>query len=181
VEKPKPDGVPSISESQTAAKALVGIEKPSPPQKIIPHPYSLYLGSYRTLKRAEKAISVYSKKGFSPYWVEIEFKKIGVWYRVFTGHFEDREQAEGFRQRHQLKEATVKKTAYASFIGTYSNPSNLQNQIQSLKNLGYYPYVIKHPHGKSRLYVGAFLTKAGAEAQCQALKSNGIQSELVQR
>jgi tyrosine-protein kinase Etk/Wzc len=181
VEKPKADGGSSISESQTEAKAVVAIEKPSSPLQIIPHPYSLYLGSYRTLKRAEKAISIYSKKGLSPYWVQIEFKKIGVWYRVFTGHFEDHAKAEGFRQRHQLKEATVKKTRYASFIGRYSHAGNLQNQTQTLKKLGYSPYVIKDPNGESRLFVGAFLTKAGAEAQCQALESQGIQSELVQR
>ena len=45
------------------------IENPTTPEKVVPYPYSLQIGSYRTLKRADKAISIYRRKGLSPYWV----------------------------------------------------------------------------------------------------------------
>ena len=164
----------------TRQKMTVSLEKPSI-SSLISYPYSLYLGSYGTLDRAKEAISIYRKKGLSPYWVEIGFKKIGVWFRVFSGHFEDPQQAERFREKHQLWEATIKKTQYANFIGVYSQSTNLENQIQSLKSLGYCPYVIKSPDGESRLFVGAFLTKQGAESQFRILKSGGIQGDVVLR
>ena len=57
-------------------------------------PYSLYLGSYRNLERAQKAVSQYEKKGLSPYWVKVLLKEKGEWYRVFAGSFEDLKAAE---------------------------------------------------------------------------------------
>ena len=51
----------------------------------------------------------------------------------------------------------------------------------SLKRSGYFPYVIKGEDGESRLYVGAFITREGAEQQYHDLKSRGVQSEIVKR
>ena len=50
-----------------------------------------------------------------------------------------------------------------------------------LERFGYFPYVIKGEDGESRLYVGAFITRKGAEQQYHDLKSRGIQSQIVQR
>ena len=100
---------------------------------------------------------------------------------MFTGHFQDREKAEKFKERHRLKEGTVKKTAYANLIGSYTQSRELENRILSLQRIGYFPYVIKGEDGESRLYVGAFITKEGAEQQDHDLKSKGIQSQIVKR
>jgi len=145
-----------------------------------PVPYSLYLGSFRTRKRAEKAISLYSEKGLSPYWAEVELSK-GIWYRVFTGHFEDSEQAENFRQEHGLTEAIAKKVQYANLIGIYTPSDELEEKTLLLKDLGYSPYLIEDHVGKSRLFVGAFSTKQPAEKLQYVLKSNGIRSQVVKR
>jgi len=48
---------------------------------------------------------------------------------------------------------------YANLIDTYTSPDELEDKILSLKNLGYCPYVIKDRDGKSRLFVGTFVTK----------------------
>jgi capsular exopolysaccharide synthesis family protein len=162
------------------AKIRVKIETPASSEKASSHPYSIQLGSFHTLKRAKKAISIYSKKGLSPYWVKVELSK-GIWYRVFTGHFEDREQAERFRLEHGVTEAEVKKTEYANLIGNYSDADELEKQIKSLKNHGYSPYVIKDRDGRSRVFIGAFFPKRRAERQYHDLKSSGIQSQVVKR
>ena len=150
-------------------------------EKILPHPYSIYLGSFQTMKRTNRAISIYSKKGLSPYWAKVHLVDKGVWHRVFTGHFENRDKADRFIQDHGLVDVAIKKTKYATLIGTYASSDELENQILSLKNLGYSPYLIEGHNGKSRLFVGAFLTRAGAERQRHELKSSGIQSEIVKR
>jgi cell division septation protein DedD len=133
------------------------------------------------LEKAEKAISMYTEEGLSPYRVKVDLQEKGVWHRVFAGRFEGLEQAETFKQERGLKNSQVKKTQYAALIGIHSYGEALENQILSLKNLGYSPYVMQDHDGRSRLFVGAFLTKEGAEGQWQDLKSNGIQSEVVQR
>jgi cell division septation protein DedD len=167
--------------SPPVARERVSSEKPLSSEKILSYPYSLYLGSYGTLKRAKKAVSMYGKKGLSPaYWVRVELSK-GVWYRIFTGYFEDREQAERFKQEHGLKEATVRKIKYANLIGSYTSSKKLENQILLLKKFGNSPYIIEDHDGKFRLFVGAFATKKGAETQYRDLKSRGIQNEVVRR
>ena len=123
---------------------------------------------------------MYRKMGLHTYRAKVELSN-GIWYRVFTGHFEDPEQAETFRQKHGLTEATVKKTQYANLIGIYTPSDELEEKILSLKNLGYFPYLIKDHEGKSRLFVGAFITKQPTEKLQYDLKSHGIQSQVVKR
>jgi cell division septation protein DedD len=179
--KSQPNVVTSNPKRAPASKHAVVARVPSSPTKTLSHPYSLYLGSFRTLERAKRAISLYSQRGLSPYCSKVDFNEKGIWFRVFTGHFQDREKAERFKEKHRLKEGTVKKTAYANLIGTYMQSRELENRILSLRRLGYFPYVIKGEDGESRLYVGAFITKKGAEQQYHDLKSSGIQSQIVQR
>jgi capsular exopolysaccharide synthesis family protein len=167
-------------ESPTVAREGVDIEEPSNPKKFPSFPYSIRLGSYPSLERAKKAADMYGKKGLFAYWAKVELSK-GVWYRVFTGHFKDLQQAERFRKEHGLTEAKVNKAPYANLIGIYSYGDEVDNQILLLKKLGHSPYVINGPDGESQLFVGAFLTKAGAERQGHELRSNGIQSQVVQR
>jgi cell division septation protein DedD len=161
-------------------KPVPEIQSPVPFNKSVSYPYSLLLYHFRNLERAKEAVSLYSKKGFSAYWVKVELGN-GLWYRVFVGCFEGREQAEGFRREHELMDAMVKRTAYATLINTYKSRDELGARIQFLEDLGYCPYVIEGNMGVSRLYVGTFITKEGAEKQQQDLESNGIQSQVVER
>jgi cell division septation protein DedD len=72
-------------------------------------------------------------------------------------------------------------TAYANLIGVYTSSEELQNRMASLSELGYSPYVTKDQDGESRLFIGAFLTKEGAESQYQDLKSGGIENRVMKR
>ena len=72
-------------------------------------------------------------------------------------------------------------TAYANLIGVYTSSEQLQNKMESLSELGYSLYVTKDQDGASRLFIGAFLTKEGAENQYQDLKSSGIESRVIER
>ncbi len=79
-------------------------------QTVTSHPYSVYLGSYGSLERAEKAIMKYKEDGLSSlYWQEVDLGEKGVWYRIFTGHFENREEGEEFVKEKRLTGAEVKR------------------------------------------------------------------------
>ena len=185
----KPDVIskgPKIVASQersvppTEAKPVSEIEAPPSFNHVVSYPYSIRLGAFRTLKRAQKAVSHYDKKGLSPYWVKVEFDN-KTWYRVYAGHFERRGQAEGFRRDHGLMDAMVKRTKYATLIHTNMSSEKLNHQLQSLKQLGYSPYVIEYDDGQSRVFAGTFVTKEGAEKQQQDLESKGVQSQVIER
>jgi cell division septation protein DedD len=154
--EPQPQRIASVPKS---APATV-IKPPPSPKKVVTYPYSLYLGSFRTLKLAKRAVSIYRGKGLSPYWVKVSLRK-GMWYRVYVGYFKDPEKAGKFKREHRLREAALRKTRYANLIGIYS--SSVEE------------------NGKSRLLVGAFITKEGVETEHRELKSKGIESQVVKR
>jgi capsular exopolysaccharide synthesis family protein len=174
--EPKPQRLASVPKS-----APVTVIKPPPsPKKVVAYPYSLYLGSFRTLKLAKRAVSIYKGKDLSPYWVKVSLRK-GIWYRVYVGAFEDPEKADRFKREHGLREAALRKTRYANLIGRYSSPDELEDKMVALKRLDFSPYVIRDQNGKFQLLVGAFITKEGVEKENRELKSNGIQSRVVKR
>jgi cell division septation protein DedD len=151
------------------------------PESDPPFPFSVYLGSFRTLKRAEKAVALYGEKGFSPYWTKISLPEKGEWFRVFTGTFSERGQAERFIQDQGLEGAAVRKTEYANLIGSYADREDLQREMGKLKELGYTPYVVESREGVSRLFVGAFTSEKRAGLQQTELKAKGIENRTVLR
>jgi hypothetical protein len=172
---------PSKSAEQTPEKAALAKEEVFPGEPALSYPYSIYLGSFKTHQRAERAIYGYRKKGLSPYWVKIDLGDKGVWYRVFSGYFEKREQANKFIEKKQIVGAKSRHTKYAILIGIFESPKELDKEKLRLSKLGCRPYVIPGPNTDSLLYVGAFYQKARAQIQCEELASKGIQSRVVER
>jgi cell division septation protein DedD len=173
-EPPKPS-MPTQGETVSAKGELFAEER------IRSYPYSVYLGSYQTRERAEKAVFALQRKGLSPYWVEVHLGEKGVWYRVFNGYYKSQEEAEEFIKRKGLEDAKPKRTKYATLIGVYATESGAQQKFVSLSRLGYYPYLIDQANGESLLFIGAFLTKKGAERLHSELTSKGVRSRVVER
>jgi len=165
------------SDRKTTSSDEIVISK----SKMESYPYSLHLSSYRTLERAKRAVLIYNKKGLSPYWVKVDLKEKGIWFRVFAGHFRSQLEADKFKQKNNLSKSNVKKIRYANIIGIYSSEDDIKTEIISLKKLGYFPYFIKDYNENYPLFVGAFLTRAGAEKQYQDLQSNGVHNKVIAR
>jgi hypothetical protein len=162
----------------TPPAAVDGVPKR---QEAVRHPFSLYLGSFSTPEQARKALSIHLREDFPPYAVRMDFGDKGVWYRIFMGHFQNREEAEGFVAKHQIKGAEVKETKYAVRLGTFSAHEVMEAKKNSLSTLGFFPYTIKEPDDRVSLYTGAFLRKEDAEKECRDLRSRGIQADPVER
>jgi hypothetical protein len=174
--KEPPKVVAHTSKPKVTTKASTLPSKPP-----VSYPYSIYLGSYGSIERAEKAVSMYEKKGLSPYWVEVDLGEKGVWFRIFAGYFSNKEEAEAYINRKQIADASPKRTTYANLIGVFQSQHELNRKKVTLSNLGYSPYVIAGINGESLLYAGAFYKKARAEKQYMRLASNGIQNRVVSR
>ena len=145
------------------------------------YPYSIQLGSFRTLDRAKKAVESYRKKGLHAYWSEADREGNERWFRVYSGSFESREKARRYRKEQGLEISLVKKTPYSAYVGTYTDRQVLEDQTQLLESLDYVPYAIEEQDGRYRLFVGAFLSKKVAEEKQLDLESRGIQSQVVKR
>ncbi len=182
---------PPVEIKPSVAEASSEIELPSPLSfddkpddltevKMISYPFSLQLGAFRDLKEAQKLIINCKEKGLSAYWSEVELVS-GVWYRVYVGHFKDRESAESFKKEQDLQEAGVRYSKYANLIGTYSSSHELEDKILSLRNLGYSPYIIKDSDTSFRLMIGNHVTKEDAEKLYDNLKADGIVNQIIGR
>ncbi len=187
---PEPKGIPeepvatTVERSQEIRAArdnrepLPGPDSSPPPAF---YPYSLKLGSFRTQAQIEKAAAFYRQMGLSPFWVKITLQDSGVWYRLFAGCFSDLAKAEEFRQEYGLTKALIKKTKYANLLGTYTSSHEVDEKLLALEGQGFSPYVIEGSDGASRVYVGAFLTLSGAEAQKEDLSSAQFENSVVMR
>jgi type II secretory pathway predicted ATPase ExeA/cell division protein FtsN len=147
----------------------------------VAYPYSVLLSSYRDLEDAQRALKIYRKMGLSGFWVKVNLGDDNLWYRVFTGHFKEREEAEAFIKEKGLVEARSKRIRYANLVGVYTSENDLNAKLLELSRLGYCPYVIEGISGESQLYVGAFYTKQGAETQHSELLASGIQCKVVEQ
>jgi hypothetical protein len=145
------------------------------------YPYSIRLSSLKTLDLAKRAISVYAGKGIEAYWVKVRLKEKGEWFRIYAGHFKDREEAEGFARDRRITEKETVKTAYANLLGVSSQPKDFEDKAKAVSELGYSSYVIQGIDGKWRLLVGAYVTERAAEQQRKELMTRGIENRVIKR
>jgi len=161
--------------TQKNVSAVEGVNQPGA------YPFSIYLGSFKTSKKAEETVSLNREQGIDGFWVKVNNEDIGTWYRIYAGWFKNRAQAESFINEHDFEEAEIKETAYANLIGNFKNIDELRVKVQSLKDRGYSSYSIKGFDGTYKLYAGAFMTEAGAEEQGRELKADGLESSVIRR
>lgn len=168
----------SKNEASTVSNAPLISEKASNEKA---YPYSIYLGSYSNAEAVNKAISDYKEMGLSLYWIKMDLGKKGIWFRLFAGYFQTREEVDKFIKTKQIPDAELKKIDYVNLIGIYASEEEVNKQKEILEKMGYCPYVISDNKNIFRLYVGAFYEKDTAEEQNADLLLKGIQSKVVQR
>jgi hypothetical protein len=147
----------------------------------ISYPYSIYLGSYSTYEAVKKATSDYEEMGLSPYWIKLDLGEKGIWFRLFAGYFQTREEVDEFIKTKQIPGAESKKPNHVNLIGIYTSKEEVEKQKEIIEKLGYCPYVISDNKNIFRVYVGAFYQKDMAEEQNADLLLKGIQSKVVER
>ncbi|MBN2032685.1 MAG: SPOR domain-containing protein, partial [Deltaproteobacteria bacterium] len=175
-------------DSEDGEKAVL---RPEPIQKaaLSPHqvgaskyPFSIYLGSFMSLDRTRKAVSIFKKDHeISPYWVKVNLGNKGTWYRVFTGYFHSAAEADAFFKKKNLKECEVRRTNYAILLGEFAGQEEAEEMIHRLSQIGYSSYFMPGPEGGFKLYSGVYKTPEDARDQQAELASKGIESTVVER
>lgn len=186
METPKPKPSARKPPAAKPAPEIASLKEPArdeqPPQWTEEaYPYSVYLGSYRTPEKLQKAVTIYGRMGLSPYWVQIDLGKKGKWFRLFTRFFRTRAEADAFIRENRIASAVSKHTKYTVLIGTYKSEKELNTKRRELRAWGYSSYEVKGKSGVSRLYTGAFYQTARAQRHKADLASRGLQAEVVER
>ena len=169
-------GTDTVLSAETADKPIDIIK-----EKKLFYPYSIYLGSYSSIEKVKKASLDYLETGISSYWIRLDLGEKGVWFRLFTGYFQTREDADKFIKARQLKDAESRLTKYTNFLGFYTYKEDADRQKANLEGFGYSPYIIDEGNNTYRLYAGAFYQKDRAEELKKDLELKGIKSEIMER
>ena len=189
VEKPK---TTPPAEKAAPAVSVAKVQKPpvppapepkakAPAPALSAYPYAVYLGSYKTGKGVKKAMSAYQETGVSSYWIRVDLGEKGLWYRLFTGYFPNRNAADAFIREKKISEGKTRNTKYANLIGVFRTQEELKGLQLRVEEAGQSPYIIEGPDGQLMLYTGAFYQKSRAEEQNKRLLAKGIESRVVER
>ncbi|MGD9162072.1 MAG: SPOR domain-containing protein [Desulfobacteraceae bacterium] len=174
------------TESQATTDTILLVKTADEPpdvvkEEFISYPYSVYLGSYSSFEKVETALSVFSEKEITTYWIKLDLGEKGIWFRHFAGYFKTRDEADEFIKNRQLKDAESRLTKYTNLIGIYRSKEDMDIEKARIEELGYSPYIISDSEDVYRLYAGAFYQKGRAEELKADLELNGVKSELVER
>ena len=104
-----------------------------------------------------------------------------MWFRVFTGFFKTRREADAFIIENHIPGAATKHTKYTVLVGTYKSEEEVNTKKLELRAIGCCPYDVKDINGACRLYTGAFYQMVRAQKHKAGLASRGIQGEVVER
>lgn len=177
---PKPEPAPEKTPPETAPLKEAGRDTPPPKWVEGSYPYSVYLGSYGTPERLQKAVTDYGSGGLSPYWVQVDLGKKGIWFRLFAGAFKTRGEADAFIRENRIDGAFSRHTKHAVLIGTYRSEKQINTERLELGAMGHSSYEVKGK-GVFGLFSGAFYQVARAQTHKENLASKGIRSEVVER
>jgi hypothetical protein len=146
------------------------------------YPFSIFLGSFQSLDRTKKAVSIYEKDhGVSAYWVRVDLGDKGIWHRVFTGYFSSAGEAELFIEARDLNEGEIRQTKYAMLIGEFGTPEEAADTVLRLLQIGHSSYFVPGLEDGFKLYSGVFNTPEDAQKQHAELASKGIRNRVVER
>ena len=145
------------------------------------YPYSIIVASCRLNKSAQEVVTQYRKKGLIAYIVKVDLDSNGLWWRVFTGQYKNRDEALKAKKEFNLKDSLIKKTPYTNLVGIFNSEEQSVAMAQRVEKLGFSPYIIRAQDDTWRLVTGAFFTRDGAKPQKDELAAKGIQSQIVER
>jgi len=137
--------------------------------------------SFRREDTLQRALETYRGKGLSPYPVRVDLGAKGVWFRVFTGHFETRQEAQAFILEHPVSDGEARNTRFAVLIGTHASRQAAEAEMRALQSRGCHPYVIEEGPSRFRIYSGAFYRDEDAKTELSRLASKGVEGRIVKR
>ena len=176
-----PTKIAAVAEEEVAQIPSPPIELEVTTLPVGDYPFSILLATFQEKETAQRAVSVYRKRGISAYWVKVELDEMRIRYRLFTGIFSTMPEARQYLEQSELVDKLIKPTYYAARLGVYTDKTELAATFTKADQAGVMPYILGTTKGDYYLYVGAFYTFVGAVDQCRDLAAAGLSCKPVKR
>jgi cell division protein FtsN len=190
----RPSGVPVISLPVDADRfELETVLLP-------PLPYCIFVGAYKDFQEAAMTQSELDSNYLAAYIVPVEIKgnvaqslfgvtQDGLWFRVLTGHFGSKETARKtlavMMEELPGYQPEILRFPYTLECGRFLAPEEARDLSERLDQKGLFHYTQKYPtsNGKTltRVLVGCFFSKKGAEAEAETLQDKGFSCQVTER
>jgi hypothetical protein len=106
--------------------------KKSRPADQLSRPYSILLSSCQKQESVQKVISTYQGSELDPFVVQVDLGEKGVWWRIFSGHFETRKAAVDVKHKSGLSDKTVIKLSQADLVQVRADRREAKSDDSSL-------------------------------------------------
>ena len=106
------------SEKSTDVQTQKIISKTPPSIDELSRPYSILLSSCQLQESVQQVLSNYKETDLKPFVVKVNLGKKGVWWRIFSGHFETRESAVVEKNKSDFADKIVLKATDANLMLT---------------------------------------------------------------
>ena len=176
---PEPPIDPSPESQEMPGPARFEDEHPKTEPAYLP--YSLQMSSWRRVEEARERVAMHRRAGLDAYYVRVNLGAKGTWWRVFTGCYATSEDGLEARETAGRPNAVVWKTPYAVLVETCEDEQEMQAVSGRLEARGFSPYSVMGEDGVYRVYSGAYVTPAAAEAHREDLSARGIWANVVLR
>ena len=165
-----------------------------------PLPYCIFVGAYKDFQEAATTQSELDSNYLTAYIIPVEIKgnvaqslfgvtQDGLWYRVLTGHFTSKETARKtlalMMEELPGYQPEILRFPFTLECGRFLVAEQAQELSEKLDQESVFHYTQTYPtsDGKAvtRILVGAFFSRKGAEDQAGRLQGKGFSCQLTER
>ena len=132
-------------------------------------PYTVQLGVFRSSDVFYNTMASFRERGLNVFWVKCNSNEGKAVYRIVSGNFKTRQQAERYRKKLGIKDSFTTKMPYALLVAKSSSFKEISKIKARLMARGYGCYVVKAEDGRYELLIGMFKTKEEARGELKEL------------
>ncbi|MFC1567360.1 AAA family ATPase [Thermodesulfobacteriota bacterium] len=143
--------------------------------------FIIQLGSFRTINGTMAAFDQHKEKGIDVHWNRVDLGENGIWYRLFTGCFKNKEEAIQFKKDHGLSGAIIVFTPWTVLVAEFASQPEFDKIRLVLRDNQIDYYTLTNIDGSYRFLTGAFVTEEGAEKLAQDIIALGCDAKVVLR
>jgi cell division septation protein DedD len=138
-----------------------------------PAPWSVHVGSYRSVEAARGVASDLARRGKAAFLSPVVLPEKGEWVRVYVGAYDDPDEARAalseLTTSGMVEDGSVRDTPLAFLLGVYPTAEEARARISELAGRGIPAYALGE--GPVRVWAGAFQNEAESSLLASTLGS----------